>query len=57
MKMALARHECLKTELKIIDLGIIHYFLRIEVWQTVVGIFMSECLNETMQQRIENILG
>ena len=34
--------ECLKTEFEMTDLGILHYFLGIEVWQTSVGIFMSQ---------------
>ena len=34
--------ECLKTEFEMTDLGILHYFLGIEVWQTSTGIFMSQ---------------
>ena len=33
--------ECLKTKFEMLDLGILHYFLGIEVWKTLVDIFMS----------------
>ena len=34
--------EYLKTEFEMTHLGILHYFLGIKVWQTSVGIFMSQ---------------
>ena len=36
--------ECLKIEFEMTDLGILHYFLGIEVWQISIGldIFMSQ---------------
>ena len=35
-------HECFKTKFEMRDWGILHYFLGIEVWQTSVGLFMSQ---------------
>ena len=39
MKIAFSKYkkECLKTEFEMTDLGILHYFLRIKVWKTLVG--------------------
>ena len=34
--------ECLKIEFNMVDSEILQYFLGIEVWQTLVGIVMSQ---------------
>ena len=49
--------DCLKTEFEMIDFGILHYFLGIEVWQTFVAIIISQRKYAIVTQKSLGLMG